>query len=426
MGRGRSSYLQNRPIRLLTLTTTFPRHLEDTTPAFVYELCDWLANHGIDTTVLAPHDKDAQLTESMGNLKIRRFPYFYPTRYQRLCYNGGILPNLRRSHLAKLQLLTLVMSETYHSLKICRSERVNLIHSHWIVPSGFVGATCKRILGIRHLSTIHAADIFGLEKIPLRRNIAAYVVRNSDHITVVSTHIKERLLRLLPSDMRAETESKLQVIPMGIHTKLFENSLSPTTLRMRYGVKSGTVLLFVGRLAEKKGVPYLIKAMTKITSENSDVTLLVCGEGPMREELHRMTEELGLDRFVTFVGYVTGAKKADYFNMSDIVIVPSIVDDSGDTEGLPVVILEALAAGKPIVASDVGGIKDVIQDRRNGLLIPPKEPDRISASTQLLISESELSGQISSNAKATARDYDWSTIGSKYAEILMSLVGQQT
>lgn len=403
--------------RLLVLTTTFPRWKDDTTPAFIYELCRELRNKELDVVVLAPHHWQAKIEEDMEGLRVYRFPYFYPKKLQRLCYEGGILSNMKRSLLAKLQVPLLVLAETYHALKLCKKEKIDIVHSHWIIPSGLVGATCKKVFGTGHLLTL-PADSFALDSLPFKKKIAGFIVRNSDQITVFSSHIRERLLSLLPPELKDEARKKLSIMPMGVYTSLFQNKVDFEELKRRYGIPAKLVLLFVGRLVEKKGVSYLIKAMPQIVSQNKDVVLMVCGDGPLENDLKKLTEELRLRDFVRFVGYVTGEKKLDYIAMSNIMIVPSIVTKSGDTEGLPVVIQEGLAAGKPIIASDVGGIRDIIKNRRNGFLIEQKKPDQIAAKVLELMNNKELRSGISKIAIEDSKNYDWAVIGEKHRTVM--------
>jgi glycosyltransferase involved in cell wall biosynthesis len=411
-------------MKILVLATTFPRWKNDTTPAFVYELCQRLSYEGFDITVLAPHHQEAKAKEDMGGVKVYRFPYFYPQKYQRLCYEGGILPNLKRSPWARIQVPLLFLSELYYAFKLTRKERPDIIHSHWIIPSGLVGAVCRKTLGTKHLLTLHGAGLVALEKLPFKKKITRFIVKNSDEITVVSSYVKERLLNLVSRDIKEEVQGKLKIIPMGVYTGLFQSEADRETLKSKYAIRSKFVLLFIGRLADKKGVSYLIKAMPKIVSQNKDVILLICGDGPLRKELEQITDELELQEFVRFIGYVTGENKIDCFALSDSLIIPSVVTESGDTEGLPVVILEGLAAGKPIIASDVGGVKDVIKEGWNGFLIKQRNPDQIAARVLELISNEELRVKFSRNALEASQDYDWAVIGGKYGQIMRDIVAR--
>ncbi len=400
------------------LTTTFPRWCCDNTPKFVYDLSDVLRRKGLDISILAPHSQGAKFSENMNGLHVYRYAYFFPLKYQTLAYDGGILSNYRRSLVAKLQAPLLFVSEILHALYLIKSRKLNLIHSHFIIPSGLVGAFYSKFLRMKHVVTIHAADLFALEALPYNQNVLRFIITNTDQITVVSSHLYERLLKLVPADLVEQVARKTQIIPMGTHTELFRVVSNKKELKRKHGIESKFVLLFIGRLAEKKGIPYLLKAMSQIISQNKEVGLLVCGDGPMRIELEDLVKQLKLEEFVTFCDFVDGQRKVDYLSLSDILIVPSIVTDSGDTEGLPVIILEGLAAGKVVIASDVGGIKDAIKDGENALLVEPKNPDQITQKVLKLMYDNQLREKLSENASESVKDYDWNTIGERYKQVL--------
>jgi glycosyltransferase involved in cell wall biosynthesis len=332
-----------------------------------------------------------------------------------------MLPNFSQSLVAKLQAPLFFISEVLHALYIINTQKVNFIHSHFIIPSGLVGAICTKFLRIGHLVTVHAADLFALEALPYNKQILRFIVNNTDQITVVSSHLYERLLKLVPTDMAEQVANKTKIIPMGTYTKLFRVASDKEELKLKYGIKSKVILLFVGRLAEKKGIPYLLKAMSLIISQNKEVGLLVCGDGPIRVELEGLVKQLKLEEFVTFCGFIAGQKKVDFLSLSDILIVPSIVTDSGDTEGLPVIIMEGLAAGKLVIASDVGGARDAIIDGENALLVEPKNPEQIAQKVMSLVSNNKLGKKLTESALESAKEYDWNNIGERYKQVLESI-----
>ena len=408
--------------RVLVLTTTFPRWADDTTPSFVFELSIVLRHKGLDIEILAPHHQRAKCKEDLTGLTVQRFRYFIPTKYQRIAYEGGVLSNLNRSILAKMQVPFFVIMQLWSTLKIVRRDKVNVIHSHWIIPSGLSGAICAKFLGVKHVVTIHAADILALERLPFKRNITDFIIKNSKQITVVSSYMYEKLIGLVSPGILQETTKKTKIIPMGTHVTLLQNRISKLELKKKYGIDNRFVVLFIGRLVEKKGVPYLLEAMPQIVSQHPDLKLVICGDGPMRAELKNLTEQLGLEEHVSFVGYVTGQKKVDYLSLSDIVIVPSILTESGDTEGMPVVVMEGLAAGKIIIASNVGGIKDAIEDRYNGFLIDPESPNQIAERTLEILNSQAMTKRMSEKAAETGKRYDWQNIGEQYWEIMQTLL----
>jgi len=411
-------------MKVCILTTSYPRYEGDFAGIFIHNLAKELVKNDVEVNIVAPHHVGAKRFEIIDGIKVYRFPYFYPAKYQRLAYEGGILPNLRRSNLAKIQVPLLFLSELFYAFKIIRKEKIDVIHSHWIIPSGLVGEILKRILKKKHILTIHATGLFTLERLPLKKKIANFIIKRCDKMTAVSSYIQERMLNFAQSNLLSDIKNKTKIIPMGVDTAIFRPNIDKNELKIKYNVNSENVLLFIGRLAEKKGLSYLIQAMPKIVSKSPNTALIICGDGPLRKESEELVKKMDLDKFVRFTGYVTGRKKIDYFSLSDILIVPSIVTQSGDTEGLPVVILEGLAAGKAVVASNVSGIKDVIKNGYNGFLVMQKNPAAIAEKVLELINNKELMRNISRNALVTSKKYDWGVIGKKYAAIVKSVLRQ--
>src|SRR3990167_7699194 len=123
--------------RILVLTSTFPRWKNDHTPPFIFELEKRLVKD-FEIHILAPHYQGAKKEEMMEGLHIHRFQYFWPVNLQKLCYEGGILPNLKKNKLLYIQALSLILFELIAAIKIVKKEKINLIHAHWIIPQGIV------------------------------------------------------------------------------------------------------------------------------------------------------------------------------------------------------------------------------------------------------------------------------------------------
>ena len=182
--------------KILVIATTFPRWENDTTARFVYELSERLAS-SYKIIVLAPHHKGAAKRETMGKLEVKRFVYFKPESLQKLCYEGGIIPNMKKSFLAKMQMPLLVISEFFASYKIIKKEQINMLHAHWILPQGFVSVFLKKIFKIPLLVTVHGSDLFPLKN-RLFKGLQHFVMRNADYVTVNSIATKRELLKRFP------------------------------------------------------------------------------------------------------------------------------------------------------------------------------------------------------------------------------------
>jgi glycosyltransferase involved in cell wall biosynthesis len=159
-------------------------------------------------------------------------------------------------------------------------------------------------------------------------------------------------------------------------------------------------LLFVGRLAVEKGLSYLLEALSQCVQRGFDLRLTLVGEGSERESLEKLARARGLGGRVDFKGFVPlGEALWQEYRQADIFILPSL------SEGMPKVLIEAMASGLVVIASDVGGIPTLVQDGVNGLLVEPRSPEAIAAALQRLLQEPALRQRLAHNALATAREY---------------------
>lgn len=174
------------------------------------------------------------------------------------------------------------------------------------------------------------------------------------------------------------------------------------------------ILLFIGRLTDKKGVEYLIESLYEVIQYDANIHLLICGNGPLHEILLDKADNLVLNNFVSFLGYITEKEKIELLSIADVLVVPSIVLDNGETEGMPVVVLEGMAAGLPIIASDVSGVRDVIQTNFNGLLVQARNSHQIAMAILMLMKDPVLREKLGNEAKKSSKMYDWENISQSY------------
>lgn len=404
-------------LTVLVLATTYPRWDDDKVPSFVADLSSELATQGLDVVVLAPHDGDAARREVRSGVRVYRFPYFFPFEYQRVAYGGGILPSTATSVLSTLQLPLFVLSLLVHAIWLVYREDVDVVNSHWAVPCGLVGAIASAVTGVRHVMTLHAGGVLGLHKVPLRGQITRVLYERSDHIAPVSTHIKGKFLELLPSSVDVD-ESRFTVQPMGAHVSDF-SAVEPSDARRRFGLSADTVCgLFVGRLAEKKGVDQLLLAAERLSDVDVPFELRIVGTGQLGDELRETARSRGLSETVSFEGWVTDADLKAWYAAADFVVVPSVETEDGDTEGMPTVISESFAAGTPVVATGVGGIPDVVEDGHSGLVVPQRRPDRLAAAMTRLIEDESTRRALATNAAEQAATLDWSQCAETYVDLL--------
>jgi glycosyltransferase involved in cell wall biosynthesis len=396
-------------VRILVLASTFPRWTGDTLPPFVYHLSSGLAARGHDIHVLAPHAAGAARNEEMNGLRVHRFRYG-PEAIESLAYEGGILENLRRDRKRWALVPPFMASQFAAMVRIVRHHEIEAIHAHWMLPQGLVSAVGRRLLGCPVVMSAHGGDVYAMKK-GLRRRLLSLTARRADVCTAVSTVLQAELRRL--------TGVEATVIPMGVDPSAFEPRPTPRH-EGRARDPNGPRILFVGRLAQKKGVTHLIQAMAVVRSANPGAGLVVVGDGPERQALETLATTLGGG--VEFVGPVPNTELPAYYQAGDIFMLPSVVSSEGDTEGLPVVLMEAAASELPIVASRVGGIPDLVQHERTGLLVEPGDPGAIATAVNRLLADEGLRRSLGEGARrAVVERFSWAGVVDRFDAVFRSL-----
>jgi len=325
--------------------------------------------------------------------------------------SNGIF-RLKSNPWAFLQVPSFLFCQWRALRRTVREYNIDIVNSHWMIPQGFIASLPPR-LPCKQVLTIHAAGLFALRRLPLGKWMARRMVRRSDLIYSVSSYNQQILEQLVRHKVDC------QILPMGIDTYYYENHSDPATLRKELGLPSRKIILYVGKLNEKKGVTYLLKAFQLISQDQPDCHLVIVGTGLLDRALRREAERLKLDSRITFAGQQGKEAVRNYFQAVDLVVVPSIIDSTGETEGLPVVLLEALACGKPVVATRVAGAPDVIVDGHNGFLAKPEDgKDLAEKMKQALNADASA---LSQNACDSVQKYDWEMIGKDYRDRILGL-----
>ena len=296
-----------------------------------------------------------------------------------------------------------VLAQIAETAALCRRHSIGIVNSHWLVTQGFTAACARYLTPFRHVVQVHAADVYLLRRLPcgLGAAIARFVVRHSDRILCTSTYVRQTLDALLGFDSKAE------ICAMGVDYARFTTAAGPGT--------PGQILFF-GRLVEKKGVRYLLEAFPIIRREHPNAALTIIGSGALEGELKNHAAELGIiGHGVQFVGAKNHDQIIEHLKHAQVAVFPSIIDSRGETEGMPTVVLEALAAGKRVVAGSVDGITDVLRDGKNGWLCRPRDPENLARKVLIALQPHD---HISQRAQETARQYDWSAVCRRYAEAL--------
>jgi glycosyltransferase involved in cell wall biosynthesis len=276
---------------------------------------------------------------------------------------------------------------------VVKERGVHLIHTH-DNKSHFLGRVAGRILGVPVVSTFHGQTKFGMELNIFKRKLYHWLVRKTDglvtHFIAVSSELRDELLR------RGIGADRISLIPNGIDADRFVQEASAEAAPGRLGVTSDRYVIgVVGRLSGEKGHRHFFEAVAPLCRERPQLRCLIVGDGPLRGALESEVSRLGIRDQVTFAGFRRHI--AGMYSLMDMVVLPSL------GEGLPVTLLEAMAMGRPTVATRVGGVPEVIRDGQEGLIVPPEDPASLRSAMVRVLDDSVLSERLGRAAAATVR-----------------------
>ncbi len=398
--------------KILITTTTLPRWQGDTEPRFVLDLARHLADE-FDPTVLAPLYPGASAQEIDGSVTIKRYRYA-PIRSLEILTNPGAIAGRVRDY-PQLALLVpfLIWGLSRAVANELASAHYDCVHAHWLLPQGTVQSRLRRKgSSPPFILTSHGGDL-GL--LPNRLLEQAYrrVLRNAGAVTAVAPWIAHKL-REINVELEAE---EIPIIPMGANLETFSPAKQKENWRSRNNLK-GTVVLFVGRLVEKKGVAHLIDAMATAEVRNTDATLAIIGDGPLKREFEAKVDRLNLRDRVKFLGPMGHDTLPEALASGDIFCVPSVLAKNGDIDGTPTVLFEAGASGLPLIGSDIAGIPTMVIPEKTGVLTIPGDTSSLAAAICLLVADKAMRLRLGSEAQMHAKNFSWRRIAEQFAQVI--------
>ncbi len=288
---------------------------------------------------------------------------------------------------------------------------IDIIHAHdWLVsPSAIIA---KYMLKKPLIATIHSLEIgrVGSLSNPLSvviDNLEWWLTYEARFVITTSRSMRNQLIEhfKLP-------ESKIFVINNGINIEDFEIEVNKKEIKTLLGFDADLKLVgFIGRMVEQKGPRYFIEAIPKIMKEFSQVRFVLVGDGWQLNEIKNLVSSYGLNQFVKVMGFVSDDMLRKIMKSCDIIVIPSIYEPFG------IVALEAMALGTVVVASDVGGLSEIIDDEKDGIKVPPRNPDAIAKAVIRLLNDENLMKFLSANAKEKVKKYSWREVALKTMEV---------
>ncbi len=294
--------------------------------------------------------------------------------------------------------------------ELFETERFDLIHAHdWVV--GRAAVELKNRLGLPLISTIHATEIgrggsLDGEYRGKVRDIERLLVEQSDGIICCSNYMLDHIQHVLGA-----VKTKIRVIPNGVEASRFNNGRQPQLIPAGIS-KDRKTILYVGRIVREKGIFTLLDAFEKLRKQGKDVSLVLVGEGPLKEDLAKEVLRRKLNDRVKLAGFVDEKKLVSLYNSSDVFVLASHYEPFG------MVALEAMASRIPVVVSDVGGLSEIVEDGITGVKVPASDPRALAEGILRVLDDPELAEQMTENAYRVVQErYRWDMIAEKTIEV---------
>jgi glycosyltransferase involved in cell wall biosynthesis len=252
--------------------------------------------------------------------------------------------------------------------------------------------------------SLHGSDVYVAERHGLARRAARAAFSHAAWVTACSADLRDRAVAL------GMTLERSDVLPYGVDTTRFApSSEARLATRQRMGIGGDAPLVFTaGRLVRKKGFEYLIDAAARLAPKWPAMRVVIAGGGDLADELKGRARDAGVAHTVQFLGAIAQSEMPAWLSAADVVAVPSVRDDSGNVDGLPNVVLEALASATPLVTTPAGGIGSVVEDGRTALLVPERDADALASALATLLADGELRARIGQAARREVCErYTW-------------------
>jgi phosphatidylinositol alpha-1,6-mannosyltransferase len=380
--------------RVLYISSTYSRDDKDNQNPWMIDTIRQLRAEGYAIEVLAPSYKGLK-SHVVGGVTVHRFRYFFAAR-ETLTHDQGAPNKIRGSVLFKLLFFPYLFFGTLAAMRLARAREYDFIHCHWPFPHGFMGWAACRAARNRPALVLHfhGACLLLAAKFKPIAPFLRFCIRRAQGVVSNSSFTAGLAERLMPLPFPQ------RIIAFG--SPLQGEPLPPSR-------RAGKLILTVGRVVERKGIAYLLRALPQVAAEvDAKVAIVGKGDPKIEADLRRVTEELRIGDRVIFAGKVPEEELIRWYRDCDVFCLPAIVDSQGETEGLGVVLLEALTYARPVVASDVGGIPDIVRHGRTGLLCPQKDPDALARALLELLKDPARAERLGAQGRElVATEFSW-------------------
>ena len=402
-------------MKVLVIGSVYPRFPEDAEVPWLRTSIAHLKQAGVDIQVLAPAYKGLKSHEIDG-VPVNRFRYA-PASLEFLTHEEGAPSKMANKPWLQLLAIPYIISGFFKCIGICRKWRPDVIHAHWPFPHAYIALGATKLFGIPLALNFHGAELLLIRKKKWVRPLLKFAIGQAQAVFANSSFTAGRIKAL--RDVNVEWSPYGTTLEGGCVGLPHSNSV-PHSINGKFKI------LFVGRHIERKGICYLIEAAKYLPREQFEIRIV--GVGDLTEQLKALAQQTAASTpdaaEIIFTGKLTPEALASEYKSANVFTLPAIVDSKGDTEGLGVVLIEAMELGLPVVASDVGGIPDVVVDGISGILVPEKDPKALAEAFKRLAADPALVQKLlEGSQKHIAACFTWDGIIQRQIAVYKKIQG---
>ncbi len=378
---------------VVMVTSSYPRFPGDLAGTFLEPIAHGVAARGHRVHVVAPWHPRVRRRAREGGVHFHFYRYAPVRALHVFGYAGALRGDVSMRWTAWAAAPLALAAAGLATRRVVRTTRATVVHAHWVIPSGGVAAAAARSAPL--VVSLHGSDVFVAERHAAVRPAARYAFGRAGWVTACSEDLRSRAVRLGADPARSE------VVPYGVDVTRFRpNGDARRRMRSRHALApDAAVVLAAGRFAHKKGFEYLIDALAALAPRWPALRLVLAGSGDLDARLKERAAARGVADRVIWPGAVPQSEVADWLAAADVAVAPSIRDDAGNVDGLPNVVLEALASGTPVVATPAGGITTVAVHRRTALVVPERDAGALAEAVGELLRQPALGAALGRAAR---------------------------
>jgi L-malate glycosyltransferase len=364
--------------------------------------------------VVTPNYGNSVKREEMDGVIVERFDFKVP-----LELSSGKVAQTKVNVFQKFRrIFTMgfyVLKNFYYTYKFAKEYNADVIHAHWVIPSGFPAMIAAKLLGKPCFITMHGGDVYynkeegyTFPKLWYIKPVLKFTLHHATKLTAITNDCRIHALNA------GAYEKDVTIITNGADIRRFsrKNSSGGETIRKKYGLKGKKIIFTCRQLIPRKGIRYLIMAMPYIIKKHPKVKLLIAGDGMEREYLEKLIDKLKIKDYVSLLGWIKNDELPAYYNVSDIAVMPSL------EEGFGIPAAEAMACELPVVSTDAGGLVEVVENNKTGLIVQKGNEKELAGAIIKFLDQPALGKKMGKDGRKKAEtEFSWDKTAEKFLSL---------